>query len=290
MKLIIMPSKQFILSCDIGGTHITSAIVDSSNWTILEETITRSHVDSQAEAKTILQAWTSNMKSCLAKNETAVDSIGIAAPGPFDYENGIPLMKGQSKYDDLYKMEVTEPIKALIGASPLNIRYINDAAAFLQGEVYGCGLENETCILGITLGTGLGSAVWNNGEKAYDADLWNSPYQDGIFEEYLVTRWFVKRFKELTGFEETGLREILEKHDSRAETQQLLKEYREHLLDFLLFFSNKYHCHHFIIGGNISKAWTKIFPDPSELKNYNIIIGKFQEQAAIIGAASLFSS
>ncbi len=290
MKLIIMPSNELILSCDIGGTHITSAIVDSSNWTILEETITRSHVNSKADAKSILQEWTNNMKACLSKIDNPVQAIGIAAPGPFDYENGIPLMKGQSKYDELYQMPVTEPIKEFIGNENLDILYINDAAAFLQGEVYGCGLENEDCILGITLGTGLGSAVWNNGEKAFDADLWNSPYQDDIFEEYLVTRWFNKRFKELTGLEESGLREILEKHAERAETKQLLAEYRDQLLDFLLFFSKKYNCHQFIIGGNISKAWDKIFPDKRLLSHYKIEIGKFQEQAAIIGAASLFNN
>ena len=290
MKLIIMPNQELILSCDIGGTHITSAIVDKTTWTILEDTITRNHVNSQADAKSILQCWTGNMKSCLSKIPDAVTAIGIAAPGPFDYEKGIALMKGQAKYDSLYQMEVSEPIKELIGQPDYPIRYINDAAAFLQGEVFGCGLDQEECILGITLGTGLGSAVWQKGEKAYDADLWDTPYQESIFEEYLVTRFFVKRFAALTGIEEAGLREILEKHVERPETALLLEEYRDQLLDFLYFFSQKYTCNRFVIGGNITKAWDLIFPDKSMLKPYQIEIGKFQEHAAIIGAASLFSN
>ncbi|MGJ1203211.1 ROK family protein [Sphingobacterium lactis] len=284
-----MHTSNYILSCDIGGTHITSAIVEKNTWQILEHTVTRTHVNSAENAKSIFLDWTSNMKACLAKTAEPVLLVGIAAPGPFDYEKGIALMKGQSKYDSIYQMQVTQPILDGIGKGHLDIRYINDAAAFLQGEIFGCGLEQEQRILGITLGTGLGSAVWNNGEKAFDADLWDTPYKTSIFEEHLVTRWFVRRFEELSGYQESGLREILEQHGNTKEVQQLLQEYQEHLLDFLHFFSQKYDCRFFIIGGNIAKAWDRIFPDPSLLQDYRIQIGKYQEQAAIIGAAALFS-
>lgn len=284
-----MPISDYILSCDIGGSHITSAIVDRSTWTIIEKTITRSHVNSLQNAKSIFQEWTSNMKNCLAKMESQVTQIGIAAPGPFDYEKGIPLMKGQAKYDSIYKVPVTDPIIEGIGDENLHIRYINDAAAFLQGEVFGGRLEHKDCVLGVTLGTGLGSAVWRNGEKAFDADLWNTVYKDSIYEEYLVTRWFTKRFEELTGKSEKGLREILE-NNIGAEVDQLLKEYSQNLASFLHFFSQKHQCKHLIIGGNIVKAWDLIFKDKSLLEGLDISIGKYQEHAAIIGAASLFSN
>ena len=283
-----MPKSNYILSCDIGGTHITSAIVEKSTWTIVEETITRSSVNSLENAKTIFSSWTNNMKACLDKFNHRINQVGIAAPGPFDYDRGIALMKGQSKYDSLYNICVTEPISEGLGQE-ISIRYINDAAAFLQGEVFGCGLDHHECILGVTLGTGLGSAVWRNGEKAFDANLWDTPYQDSIFEEYLVTRWFVRRFKELTGIEEKGLKEILSNYPNKAETKQLLQEYSENLANFLKFFSDKYQCKYFVIGGNIVNAWDKIFTDKSILADYQIEIGKYQEHAAIIGAAALFS-
>ncbi|WP_392469578.1 ROK family protein [Sphingobacterium cellulitidis] len=284
-----MQNSNYILSCDIGGTHITSAIVEKDTWKILNETITRSHVNSLENAKSIFHDWTSNMKSCLEKTDLKVVNIGIAAPGPFDYEKGIALMKGQSKYDSIYNLEVTAPILEGLGQADLKILFINDAAAFLQGEVFGCGLEHKERILGITLGTGLGSSVWNQGDKAFDADLWNTAYRDSIYEEYLVTRWFVKRFEELSGLKESGLREILEKHGESTEVSQLLSEYQEHLLHFMNFFSQKHDCKSFVIGGNIVKAWDRIFPDKSVLADFDVQIGQYQEHAAIIGAASLFT-
>ncbi|WP_156306964.1 ROK family protein [Sphingobacterium endophyticum] len=284
-----MQNSNYILSCDIGGTHITSAIVEKDSWKIINETITRSHVNSLEDAKSIFLDWTNNMKSCLEKTDLEINNIGIAAPGPFDYEQGIALMKGQSKYDSIYNIQVTGPILNGLGNDGLNILYINDAAAFLQGEVFGCGLDHKDRILGITLGTGLGSAVWSQGEKAFDADLWNTAYKESIFEEYLVTRWFVRRFEELTGMKETGLREILEKHGNSEDVIQLLAEYQENLLNFMQFFSEKYNCKSFVIGGNIVKAWERIFPEKSILKGFDIQIGKYQEHAAIIGAAALFS-
>lgn len=285
-----MQNSNYILSCDIGGTHITSAIVEKDTWKILNETITRSHVNSLENAKSIFHDWTSNMKSCLEKTDLEVVNIGIAAPGPFDYEKGIALMKGQSKYDSIYNLEVTAPILEGLGQADLKILFINDAAAFLQGEVFGCGLEHKERILGITLGTGLGSSVWNQGDKAFDADLWNTAYRDSIYEEYLVTRWFVKRFEELSGLKESGLREILEKHGESTEVSQLLSEYQEHLLHFMNFFSQKHDCKSFVIGGNIVKAWDRIFPDKSVLADFDVQIGQYQEHAAIIGAASLFTN
>lgn len=84
-----MQNSNYILSCDIGGSHITSAIVETNTWKILDETITRSLVNSLEDAKSIFLDWTTNMKSCLDKIDQEVNQIGIAAPGPFDYEKGL---------------------------------------------------------------------------------------------------------------------------------------------------------------------------------------------------------
>ncbi|MFD2742039.1 MULTISPECIES: ROK family protein [Sphingobacterium] len=287
-----MRDNRFVLACDIGGTHITSAIVDTETWLILSDTITRQHVDSSTDAKSILLSWTDCMHACINNSKKEINEIGIAMPGPFDYEEGRSLMIGQTKYDSLYQMVVTQPIiENLVGLPIKKISYINDAAAFLQGEIFAQGLDYKDKILGITLGTGLGSAVWSNGQKAFDAALWEAPFRDTIFEEFLVTRWFTKRFNELTGLTKPGLKEILEEHGELRETAILLDEYVKHLLDFLAYFSSQHGATDFIIGGNITKAWNKICASQrSAIAQYNIELGKYQEHAAIIGAASLFNT
>ncbi|MBE8722431.1 ROK family protein [Sphingobacterium pedocola] len=280
-------NKNYILACDIGGTHITSAIVVEGTWEILSSTIKRVSFNSQENAKSIFQYWADNIQNCLNEFNDEITQIGIAMPGPFDYENGIALMKGQNKYDSIYKLNTTEGILNALKDKHMEIRYINDAAAFLQGEIFASKRNNEDRILGITLGTGLGSAVWSNNEKAYDADLWNSPYKRTIFEEYLVTRWFVNRFLALSGSKEPGFKEITQHHENTEALEQLLAEYRKNLKDFLHFFSEKYESKKFIIGGNITKAWDLINKD-RYFEDFEINLGKYEEKAAIIGAASLF--
>ncbi|WP_293915097.1 MULTISPECIES: ROK family protein [unclassified Sphingobacterium] len=282
-------SNRYILASDIGGSHITSAIVDTADWSILFESVTRNRVDSSSDAKSIFQSWASNLKETIAKSPKEITQLGIAMPGPFDYEKGISLMHNQDKYDSLYQLDTSAGIREAMQNPSIEIRYINDAAAFLQGEIFASKLDKEEKILGITLGTGLGSAVWSKGSKAFDADLWNTAYRDSIFEEHLVTRWFTRRFEELTGNKAEGLKEILEQHQDEAEFATLIQEYSQQLLDFLKFFSEKYNCTHYIIGGNIAKALDIITPyRAEEFSAYTIGRSNLDEKAAIIGAASIF--
>lgn len=279
---------KLVLAADIGGTHITSALVDIQTWQILEDTISRSHVNSKSEAKTILLGWKDCLSTSLSQTEVNVPSLGIAMPGPFDYENGISLIKGQDKYEALYQLNVKDALNEMID-QPLTIRLINDAAAFLQGEVFAANLANREKVLGITLGTGLGSAIWKKGAPAYDADLWNSPYQESIFEEFLVTRWFTRRFFELSGIQEEGVKAIIQQHKEHPQFATLMEEYTAALYDFLCFFAERENCNTFIIGGSISKSWALISSYNSEkFERLEIFIGQYAEKAALIGAASLF--
>lgn len=281
-------SDNLVLTADIGGTHITSAIVDISTWQILEDTISRSHVNSKSDAKSILLSWKNCLTDSLQKTEHVISHIGIAMPGPFDYEKGISLMLNQDKYDALYQLNIQEALQETLDHKT-EIRFINDAAAFLQGEVFAGDLSGRSVMLGITLGTGLGSAVWKRGQKAFDADLWNSPYNDTIFEEYLVTRWLTKRFEELSGIAEKGFKDIIEKHRQTEAFDILLTEYAKSLYDFLSFFAEKYQCHSFILGGSIAKAWPIIESyNASDFRAFEISTGQYAEKAAMMGAASLF--
>lgn len=282
-------NSNFVVASDIGGTHITSAVVDINTWQILEDTISRSHVNSRSDAKSILLSWCSSITAAIERCNASVSRLGIAMPGPFDYENGISLMQNQDKYDALYQINVCDGIMDSLAAEK-EIRFINDAAAFLQGEIFAGNLQHKDRILGITLGTGLGSAVWSRGDKAFDADLWNTPYKDNIFEEFLVTRWFTKRFEELSGERENGFKAILTKHQNSAAFDLLMTEYTHALYDFLSFFAEKHDSNTFILGGNIANAWDVIKSYNAEKwEDFEIYTGQYAEKAAIIGAASLFT-
>jgi len=278
------------LAADVGGTHITCAVVDLSAWKILERTVCRTRIDSRADARSVLSAWADALKKTIRLyGEAGIQRFGMAMPGPFDYEKGISWMKGQDKYDALYGMDLRAALREPLGGA-FDIRFINDAAAFLQGEVFAGDLHHCDRVLGITLGTGLGSAVWQKGQKAFDAGLWNAPYRESIFEEFLATRWLTKRFFELSGIREDGFRNILTKHRETDAFGVLMREYTVAMHDFLRHFSEKHDADTFVLGGSISKAWELISGyHPDGFARFQIHIGRQSaESAAIIGAAALF--
>src|SRR5690606_16715002 len=183
----MLSNSSYVLACDIGGTHITSAIVHTQRWEIVPSTLTRIHVNSLADAKSIFQTWAQAINSCISTFDGQISQIGIAMPGPFEYEKGISYMKNQNKYDALYELQITSPLKNELLYPTVDIRYIHDAAAFLQGEVFGREVSNADWIFGSTAGTGLGSDVWKKGEKTSDADLRKDHYRESIFEVDLIT-------------------------------------------------------------------------------------------------------
>lgn len=283
-------NNPFVVAADIGGTHVTAAVVNTHDWQVITESIIRHHVNSHADAKSILSAWVAPFQKVL-KNQSPVaePAIGIAMPGPFDYENGISHMRDQDKYDNLYGMDIRKELAERTGVSGINIRFINDAAAFLQGEVFAGKHNGHTKILGITLGTGLGSAIWEQGSNALDADLWKTPYLDSNMEEHLVTRWFVRKAAQY-GVKVTGLRELLHLRDKQTLVDDILAEYSHHLLQFITFFSERENTDKFIIGGNIAKAWDIFHNFNSDAFNrFDIRISQLGEHAALIGAATQFA-
>lgn len=282
-------NNRYIIASDIGGTHITAALVDTDQWQVVESSICRHHVDSHADAKSILLSWATPFQTVARNYPGDSPSIGIAMPGPFDYERGISHMRDQDKYDNLYGMDIRRELAERTGISGTNIRFINDAAAFLQGEVFAGKHNGHAKVLGITLGTGLGSATWQKGEQAVDADLWKTPYLDSNMEEHLVTRWFVRRTA-AHGISVTGLRELLQLQEQHAFVNDILAEYSHHLLQFITFFSEKEGTDKFIIGGNISRAWDLFRSFNAEaFGRFDIHISQLGEHAALIGAATLFS-
>jgi glucokinase len=202
-----MKDNSFALGVDIGGSHITAALVDLKSKTLFENSLMRSKVDSQGNAEDIISAWTDTISSVIKNVGNGVKHIGIAVPGPFDYEHGISLIKDQDKFRSLYSRNIKAELFQRLDLPEKNICFINDAVGFLQGEIFTGAAGVEQNVLGLTLGTGLGSALYL-GEQAFDADLWHTPLFLGIAEDYLSTGWFIGRYGELTGTAVDGVREI----------------------------------------------------------------------------------
>ncbi len=282
--------RPIVLGVDIGGSHITASLVDVETRTLVADSIQRKMVDSQESAEKIFDAWCQVITNSYSGYETLVKNIGIAIPGPFDYENGICLIKEQDKFQALYQLNVKEELAGRLNISTANIHFINDAAGFLQGEVFAGSARDANHVLGFTLGTGLGSSICTNGE-AVDAELWNAPFLNGIAEDYFSTRWFVKRYHQLSGVTLDGVKDLASFVNTDPHAKQVFKEFGDNFAQFMMPLIKKHHAEVVVVGGNIAQAFNVFSTNLIDVLEHNqfktkIKITKLKEHAALIGAAS----
>ncbi|MGG5209089.1 ROK family protein [Chryseobacterium sp. MIQD13] len=277
---------QNIVGIDIGGSHITMAQVDPEKREIINSTYVREHVDSFGPKETIFSAWISAIEKVSHNLDKDDLLIGIAMPGPFDYENGISLMQ-QGKFIDIYQVNIKEELAGRLSISSDQIYFINDAGAFLEGEVFGGCVQGFSKIFGVTLGTGLGTAFYN-GETATDEDLWDSPFKNSICEDYLATRWFVNHYAELTGGKISGTKDLLDQSEDIQ--SRMFDDYADSFAEFIIKYVKNYDPEVLVIGGNIAKVYPyfkkRLNQHLEEHKiNLPIKISAIFEDAAILGAA-----
>ena len=282
--------KPVALGVDIGGSHITAALIDLEKRTLIENSIKRSAVNSQESKEVILSAWVNIINDAFDGVPNLSKYVGIAMPGPFNYEKGISLIKDQDKFKALYQINVKEELAERLGIPSDNIHFINDAAGFLQGEVFAGAAKGNANVLGLTLGTGLGASICIN-HKATDAALWNSNFLDGIAEDYLATRWFVKRYKQLSGSSLDGVKELVQAVKTDRLATQVFMEFGYNLAQFLIPIITKNRIDTVIVGGNIAQAFNEFAPELIATLKGNgidatIKISELKEHAALIGAAS----
>src|ERR1035437_10419670 len=107
--------KKYAIGVDIGGSHISCAVIDLEKGNIIRESFATHEVDNQASADDILTNWTIALKKSLSYiNKDQLAGIGFAMPGPFDYENGIAMFtESVAKYQNLYSIKVSKRLKEL---------------------------------------------------------------------------------------------------------------------------------------------------------------------------------
>jgi glucokinase len=282
--------KPAVLGVDIGGSHITAALVDLETRAVIDHSFQRYAVNSQASAESIINNWCEVIHKAFQYAEIEEKLIGIAMPGPFDYQNGISLIKDQDKFKALYGMNIKKILAEKLAIQPTAIRFINDAAGFVQGEVFSGAAKGYKNVLGLTLGTGLGTAISINGITK-DAELWDSSFLGGIAEDYLSTRWFINKYESLTGVALPGVKELAAIAETDAYAKQIFNEFGRTLGHFLSDIIKENGSEVVVLGGNIAEAFNLFSAHlMSNLQAYHlnteVRVAKLNENATLIGAAS----
>lgn len=224
-------STQYALVYDIGGSHISAAVCEFPGYGL--HGVTRAPLPAADSSTRHFSAASfgrliHTLGETAAANAqiplTAISGASLAFPGPFDYEHGISRM--QHKLHSLYGVDLKSALATRFHWNPVQLRFLNDAAAFTLGEAGAGAGQNGRRILGITLGTGIGAAFAlriENGVHIADSrpgnregvppggEMWNLPYSGDAapgpgagttVEDFVSTRFLRHHFQALTGREE----------------------------------------------------------------------------------------
>ncbi len=154
--------------------------------------------------------------------------------------------------------------------------------------------------LSITLGTGFGSAFINesvpvpSGESVpKNGCVWHLPFENGIADDYFSTRGLVYRYKQKTGKNVKGAKEIAVAAAQNDEIAvDLFIDFGSKLVDLLKSWIRIFGVETLVIGGNISLASDWFLPAlrnalEQETLSVKVEISELKETAAIIGSARL---
>lgn len=280
--------KDKITIClDIGGSHITAASLKKEAHKFIPLKVAKGDVDSAASREVILAQWDIIIQSVWDVYNQEIQNMIISIPGPFDYENGICLMDGMHKYQSLLDMDVKFHLMQQYGVSGENIKFINDAKAFLLGELYHHQLQDKR-IVGLSLGTGLGSAYYTN-SKVNDLNYGSVPFRKGIAEDYLSTRGILDYLKQNGTDGIAHIKALVDNENLTNERTAAFSFLAETLVDFIKLHILTLKPEGLVLGGSITKAHHLFLPAVQKEINMPIYIGSFNSWNLFLGLATSLS-
>jgi len=190
-----------VLVYDVGGSHVAAAVCQDESYR-LGPVVSAPHPAEQSGDAFIHLLYSLGIEASSSGNRMA--GAELAVPGPFDFSAGISLMKHKLPY--LYGIDLGSRLAERFGWQSGQVRFLLDSAAFLLGEIGTGAARGVPRSVGITLGTGIGSAFAVDGRVVtegpgvpHGGEIWNLAYEDGIIEDYVSTRAIQRNYKLRTG-------------------------------------------------------------------------------------------
>ena len=198
-----------VLVYDVGGSHISAAVCDPHTFNL--RGLSRAPLPAEgaghfsaASFGRLIHTLGETAAKAAWLSISDVCGAGLAMPGPFDYENGISQMR--HKLPALFGVDLKSALAARFNWRPSQVRFVNDAAAFLLGEMGAGAAKGYHRAIGITLGTGIGCSFGiadQAGSRALTegqgvppgGEIWNLPYNGATVEDFVSTRFLRQQFQ-----------------------------------------------------------------------------------------------
>ena len=285
------------LAMDIGGSHVTAALVGLEARQVTQASLTRRPVDETAPAEMLISRWAGAALDAVQQASiSSVTHAGIAMPGPFEYATGISRLT--HKFAALNGCNVGQALSERWAGTPLAhvpVRFANDAALWALGEWWGGAARGTQRMIGVTLGTGLGSGFIDQGQIVTAGDqvppngeIWWVPYLDGIAEDYVSGRALAREYQKRTQRElnAASIAEAASSGDRDALAVFLV--FGEHLAEAFRPWVERFHPDCLVVGGNIAHAWTLFSPSlNARLPGLACLPTEMYEISGLLGGAAL---
>ncbi len=285
-------NAKLVIALDVGGSTVKSGMVAYG----AERPVTTSQtlIDSKADAGTIINTLSGIIRSYLPK---AVPLAGIASgfPGPFDYDGGISLIAGVDKFDALYGLNIRDALQEQLALPTLPIFFFNDAQVAVLGEVrFGAGRGYQR-VLGITLGTGLGSTFTDRGICVVRGNtvppngyLYNQTFNGTPADEVFSTRGLQARFKQLSGTDWTVVDAVDAVRKGELRLHNSFRQFGVELGNFLRPYTQTFGAEAVLILGGISAASDLFLPEVRSGLSIPVLTGQLGSDAALMGLSTQF--
>jgi glucokinase len=251
-----------VLVYDVGGSHIAAAVCHPGDYR-LGPVVSTPHSAQETSDAFIGALHDLGLKA--ADGLASVAGAELAFPGPFDFSTGVSWMKHKLPY--LYGVSIRNELARRFGWQPDQVRFLKDSDAFLLGEIGGGAARGVARAVGITLGTGIGSAFAVDGHVVSEGpgvppggEIWDLPYEGGIVEDSISTRGIRAAYERRTGAarEVVDLAEAVHSDPAAAEA---FKEFGHHLGASLRGALAAFAPQVIVLGGGISRSPQLFLPD-----------------------------
>jgi predicted NBD/HSP70 family sugar kinase len=257
-----MNKQNSSIGLDIGGSHVCGAIVTSSASASSQSEIIYKPLDTSAGSLAIVNTISHVIGELVAQTNGAA-FIGIAIPGPFNYDDGICEIYGVGgKFKNVFGLNLTEALKSFGHLPEKNELYFaNDAHCFAVGAYRFLNLQSKFVVT-ITLGTGFGSAFLENGNLVcrhigipQSGAFYCESFKNSIADDYFSSRWFINEFKKVSGKEILSVKALALLAEEVTEAKIIFETFGANLAEFLIPWLIKFDCGTLVIGGKIARAW-----------------------------------
>jgi glucokinase len=281
--------KNPVLVCDIGGSHVSASVCLESNHRLGPV------VSALYPAEHTTSAFINFLYSLGTKASVGYEGVSgaeLAIPGPFDFKNGVSLMQHKLPY--LYGVNLRQLLAARFGWQPSNVRFLLDSAAFLLGEIAAGAAHGVPRAVGITLGTGVGSAFAVDGHLVTEGcgvppggEIWNLPYERGIVEDFVSTRAIQQNYQHRTGTR-AEVAKIAARATSDPDAAAVFTEFGHHFARALQRILSEFAPQVVVLGGGISRSAHLFLPaaqDQLKDPNLRLLPSALKDDAPLVGAA-----